>query len=112
MADVVSYLDYMTEEEYAAELRQDEDQFYADLIRYIRGEPHDLSPGRVGMLKAEIAKAMVDRAPHLLAPEHRSALLAAVEDAFSRKHTVRGRFTERQMAQAILLVTGPDKLQG
>ena len=58
-----------TEEEWNAEMdrlaAEYEAEFYEDLINYVKGEPHDLRAGTIGMTKAQIArqalKAMLRR---------------------------------------------------
>jgi hypothetical protein len=40
-----------------------EEQFYNDVIRYVRGEEHNLWLGSVGMIKADIAKRLIAEHP-------------------------------------------------
>ncbi|MBR1156811.1 hypothetical protein [Bradyrhizobium sp. JYMT SZCCT0428] len=37
-------------------VKEREDRFYENILRFLRGEPHDNSPGTIGMMQAEIAK--------------------------------------------------------
>jgi hypothetical protein len=46
-------------------------------------EPHGLGSGTIGMIKARIAKAVVERKPALVAPENRDEFLKIVEDIYS-----------------------------
>jgi hypothetical protein len=64
-------------------LKEDEDEFYKNVICYVRGEPHGLGSGTIGMIKARIAKAVVERKPALVAPENRDEFLKIVEDLYS-----------------------------
>ena len=85
--DIVSEHDYRywgfsTQEEMdarTAELENEaEDEYYATILAYVRGEPHTLPQGSVIMIKAQIAKALVDKTPSLMAPGNRSVLLQTV----------------------------------
>jgi hypothetical protein len=44
------------------------DQFYADVLKFLRGEPHHIGPGTNGMTMAKIAKALVEKDASLLDP--------------------------------------------
>jgi hypothetical protein len=43
--------------------REDEENFYIEVLKYLRGEPNDIRPGTAGMIKAEIAKKLVENDP-------------------------------------------------
>jgi hypothetical protein len=98
---------FATEEEWDAFnekiARKYEDEFYKDLLHYVRGEPHGLSPGTIGMIKADIAKTIVTREPSLMKPENRSVLLAAVEGIYDKEHAVKVTLTEQDRAQATMM---------
>jgi hypothetical protein len=105
---------FETEEEWDAFneklAREHEDKFYKALLHYVRGEPHGLSPGTIGMIQADIAKTIVTREPSLMRPENRSALLAAVERIYEEEHTVKVTLTEQDLAQVAMMVTRTDDL--
>ncbi len=61
-------------------VREHEDQFYASLLKFVAGEPHDIEPGTVGMARAVIAKMLVKENPALAAPENRGVLLKEIHD--------------------------------
>ena len=61
--------------------KEDEDRFYADFLKYLRGEPHGIIPGRVGMAWAEIGKTLVEKDPSLLLPENKDKLLAEMHSS-------------------------------
>lgn len=82
-----------------------EDEFYDDIVHYLRSEPHNLSPGTIGMKQAEIAKTLVAQDPSLMMPENRGALLAAVEHIFQQREGTTVTLTQEDMAQAILMAT-------
>jgi len=71
--DIVSeyepqYWGFDTEEEWEAWnmdiARKDEDEFYLELLKFLRGEPNDIRPGSIGMCHAEIAKTLVETDLH------------------------------------------------
>jgi hypothetical protein len=47
--------------------------------KFVRGEDHDIKPGSVSMIKAEIAKRLTANSPDLLADAKRRDLLKAIE---------------------------------
>ncbi len=60
-----------------------EHEFYERVMHYVRGEDHDLQPGTIGMIKAGIAKELVDQSPDLALPEAKGRLLEAIESVYS-----------------------------
>ena len=81
-----------------------EDNFYKDLLHYVRDEPNDFQPGTIGIIKAEIAKTLVKGNLGLAAPEKRDLLLEAVDAIYSRDHAVFIKLTERELAEVDLMV--------
>jgi hypothetical protein len=77
------------------------DQFYASLLQFLAGEPHDIKPGTVGMKWAEIAKALVVENPVLAAPEYKDTLLGLMHDRFSSAHTVHSDESDIAAAKAL-----------
>jgi hypothetical protein len=86
--DIVSeyepeYWGYETEEEWDAAWRaiaeKQEQDFYNDVVRFVRGESHDIRTGTIGMIQAEIAKRLVAESPELLDEDKRCELIKAVE---------------------------------
>ena len=55
------------------------DEFYEDLIKYVRNEPSGLGPGTVGEKQAQIAKTLVEERPELALPGAKEELLAAID---------------------------------
>ena len=82
------YWGYATEEEWDAawEARAEEDRraFYNQVARFVRGEDHDIRPGTIGMIQAEIAKRLWTKSPELLDESKRSDLIKAVESIYER----------------------------
>lgn len=108
------YWGFATEEEWdnwhKQRAREAEDAFYDDLLKYVRGEPNDLSPGTIGINKAKIAKTLVETDPSLAAPEKRDALLDAVEAIYDQDHAIKVRLTERDLAIVDMMVARTDDL--
>jgi hypothetical protein len=78
----------MCDAEAAAIHREYEEQFYANLLKFVAGEPHDIKTGTVGMEWAEIAKALIVENPVLAAPESKDMLLGLMRDRSLSGHTV------------------------
>ena len=49
-------------------------EFYHEMVKFARGEDHDIKPGSVWMIKAEIAKRLTANSPDLLADAKRPDL--------------------------------------
>jgi hypothetical protein len=66
---------YETKEEWeaawAAMAEEAEQNFYNQVVKFVRGEGHDIRPGTIGMIKAEIAKLLIANSPDLLAEDKR-----------------------------------------
>jgi hypothetical protein len=84
--------------------KEDETEFYNNLIKYVRDEPNGLRPDSIGMIKAGIAKSFVKGDPSLMAPEKRNALLEAVTAIYDRDHTITITLTEQDRAAIELIV--------
>jgi hypothetical protein len=54
-------------------------EFYHEMVKFVRGEDHDIKPGSVWMIKAEIANRLTANSPDLLADAKRPDLLKAIE---------------------------------
>jgi hypothetical protein len=63
---------FETQEEWdaweAAAAKESEDRFYANLVKYVDGEPNDINPGTIGEIKAKIAKTLACEDHGLVAP--------------------------------------------
>jgi hypothetical protein len=90
--------------------KEHDDQFYADVLKFLRGEPHGIRPGTNGMTMAKIAKALVEKDPSLLSAENKEKLLAKIEEVFDREHVVRVELTPENIATAELIATHEDDL--
>jgi hypothetical protein len=87
-----------------------EDDFYKNLVHYLRGEPHNLTSGTIGMQKAEIAKALVATDESLLTPTKRHLLLEGIEAIYDRDHSVKITLTAESLALVELLAARTDEL--
>jgi hypothetical protein len=68
--------------------RKYDDHFYADLIRYVKGEANGIGSGTIGQIQAEIAKALIAEEPTLGEPDMRMALMAQVKERYDQEHAV------------------------
>jgi hypothetical protein len=62
--------------------KQDEQDFYNAVVKFVRGESHGIKSGTIEMRKAEIARQLTARAPHLLAENRRGDLIKAIEEVY------------------------------
>jgi len=103
-----------SEEEWHAAMdqmgKEDDDRFYAELIKYLRGEPSDINPHTVGEAQALIAKKLTDEDPDLLIPEMREKLMAAVEEIYESDHAVKVKLTKEDLAFVQMLGTHEDDM--
>jgi hypothetical protein len=91
--DIVSeyepqYWGFKTQEEWDAfEMaldEKDEQYFYNEVIKFVRGEEHEIRSGTALMDQAEIAKRLIAESPDLLAEENRPDLIKAVKSIYER----------------------------
>lgn len=57
------------------EARKDDERFYDKLMKYLRGEDHDITPGTNGASWAEDARILTERNPSLLLPENKEEFM-------------------------------------
>jgi hypothetical protein len=105
---------YETREEWeaawAAMAEKSEQNFYNEVVKFVRGEGHDIWPGTIGMIKAEIAKRLIAEAPDLLAEDKRPDLIKAVNMIYDRDHAVVVTLTDKDLAFARMAATHEDDL--
>jgi hypothetical protein len=90
--------------------KESERKFYEQVEKFIRGETHDINPGTVGMIQAEIAKDLVARNPELLFADNRKHLIQAVEAIYDRDHAIKVTLTDEDMALVRMIATHEDDL--
>src|SRR5262245_30546081 len=90
--------------------RESEERFHLELLKYLRGEPNDIRPGTIGMIKAEIAKKLVENDPALLSPINKDKLRTEVESSYERDHVVKVTLDPQQIALARMIASDEDDL--
>jgi hypothetical protein len=105
---------YETKEEWEADwsamAEKDEQDFYNEVVKFVRGESHDIRPGTIGMMKAEIAKRLIAESPNLLAEDRRPDLIKAVNTTYDRDHAIVVTLTDEDLAFARMAATHEDDL--
>jgi hypothetical protein len=108
------YWGFDTEEEWEAFQeklsKEGRDEFYVDLMKFLRNEPHDIRPGTNRMIMADIANTLVEKDPSLLNPENREKLLAKIDEVFLGEHAIQVKLTPEDIAAAEMRVTHEDDL--
>jgi hypothetical protein len=93
---------YNTTEEWEAALtamsKKAEQNFYNEVVKFVRGEAHGITPGTIGMIKAEIAKRLIADSPELLAEDRRPDLIKAVNLVYDKDHAVVVTLTHEDVA--------------
>jgi hypothetical protein len=90
--------------------KEDDDEFYADLLNYLNRKPHNIQRGTNGMGWAKAAKKLVKKDPTLLLSENKDKLLKAARGLYDRDHAVIVELTEKDIALAKMLATHEDDL--
>jgi hypothetical protein len=105
---------YETQEEWDAAwtemAEKDEQNFYNEVAKFVRGENHDIRPGTIGMIQAEIAKRLITDSPDLLAQDKRPELIKAVKQIYERDHAVTVKLSEKELAVVRMYATHEDDL--
>lgn len=89
---------------------EDSAKFFIDITNYLNGEPHDIMPGTIGMLKANIAKTLVTDDRQLLDHENREKLLEMIDKIYDKEHAVIITLTDEDQALVKLAVTHEEDL--
>jgi hypothetical protein len=91
--DIVSeyepqYWGFETEEEWeaawAAMAQKDEQDFYNEVIKFVRGEDHNIRSDTLEMARAETVKRIIAENPHLAADDKLPELIKAVSTIYDR----------------------------
>jgi hypothetical protein len=108
------YWGFSNEEEEEAFWREqnekDEREFYNEVVKFVRGEIHNIESGTVGMIKAEIAKRLAAESPDLLSEDKRPDMIKAVNVIYDRDHAIKVTLTDQQLAFAQMVATHEDDL--
>ena len=89
---------------------ENEANFHADIIKYVNDEPNDLTPGTIGMSKANIAKDLVAQNPGLVNPDRKSELMEAINVVYESDHAVVIKLSDQDMALAKKAMTHKEDL--
>jgi hypothetical protein len=87
-----------------------EQRFYNEVVKFVGGKAHDIQPGTIWMIKAEIAKRLIAESPDLLAEDKQSDLIKAVNLIYDRDHAVKVTLTDEDLAFVRLAATHEDDL--
>ena len=90
--------------------REDDESFYLEVFKYLRGESHGVGPTTIGMIEAKIAKEIVEKDPTLLLPTNKDQLLSEIDRIYNHGHTVEITLSPAEIAAATLSVTHEDDL--
>lgn len=92
--------EYEAQEEWDAFAKKDRDEPYNEVLKYTRGEAHDIWPRIIGMIEAKIAKEI----------EKDPTLLSETDAIYHSRYTVTITLSPEEMAAAILSVTHEDEV--
>jgi hypothetical protein len=87
-----------------------EQDFYNEVVKFVRGEAHDIRPRTIGMTKAEIANRLIAESPDLLAEDKRPDLIKAVNLVYERDSAVVVTLTDKDLAVVRMACTHADDL--
>jgi hypothetical protein len=90
--------------------KEHEEEFYREILKYVQGKLNDIRPGTIGMIKAEIAKKLVDGDPTLLLPANKHKFRAAIESTYDCDHAVFVELCPQDLAAAKMMATHEDDL--
>jgi hypothetical protein len=65
-----------------------EDEFHANIIAYVKGEPNDIKEGTVGMGQAKLSKNLVAVDPHPSIAENKRELLDTIDRLYYADKTI------------------------
>jgi hypothetical protein len=103
-----------TEEEWHAALeaanKEHEEEFHAEVLKFVRDEPNNIRQGTNGWYEAKHAKELVEKDPSLLLPANHDKLFNAAHSYWFDKHVVKVTLTEKEVALARMLGTHEDDL--
>ena len=90
--------------------KEHEEEFYRQILKYVQGNLNDIRPGTNGMIKAEIAKKLVEDDPTLLLPANEDKFRAAIESTYDCDHAVFVELRPQEVAAAKMMATHEDDL--
>ena len=90
--------------------REDNERFYIEILKHLRGEANNIKPGTIGMILAQIAEGLLATDPELMLLENKDRLLNAIDEIYEREHVVRLTLSDADMAAARMMITHEDDL--
>ena len=90
--------------------RKHAEEFHIELLKYLRGEPNDITPGTIGMVEAEIARRVVEKDPSLLLPVNKDKFSNEIYSIYSHKDAIIVTLSSEDIALARMLSTDEDDL--
>jgi hypothetical protein len=107
------YWGFSTKQEWDAAFREIDADYlhesYLKIQKFLRGDPVDIRPDTIQMVRVLIAKELVEADPSLLLPENEARLMTSIETIYSDRHVTRIKIPEDQM-QRIQAMTDADAL--
>jgi hypothetical protein len=101
-----------TQEEWDAAMKEmsdrHQDEFYADVCAYVRGEPNGIRAGTVGEIQANIGRDLAEQDATILDDKER--MLAAIDSIYERDHQVVVTLGPEDLALVRMLSTHEDDL--
>lgn len=89
--------------------RKQDERFYEDLMRYLRGEANDIRPGTNGASWAATMRTLTEKNPSLLLPENKSEFMRYL-NAIRDNSGIKVRLSPEDIELAKLLNTHVDDL--
>jgi hypothetical protein len=87
-----------------------EDKYHDEMMKFLGGEPNDIRPGTIGMLKAEIAKTLIESDPTLLLTANKDKLRSEIELIYERDHVISVKLSPQDLAAVTMRTTHEDDL--
>ena len=76
--------------------QQNLQEFYEEVLNYLRGEPNGIRAGSIGEIKANIAKELIAQEPTWA--ENREKLIEAVERVYEERHVTKVTLSKEDIA--------------
>jgi hypothetical protein len=90
--------------------KEEEDRFYIEILKFVRGEPNEIGPGTIGETEAGIAKALIEQDASLLLPINKEKLLTEINSIYDRDHAVVITLDPKDKAFVEMIATHEDDL--
>jgi hypothetical protein len=105
---------FETQEEWdEAERRRNEivkAETYADIMRYVQGEPNDITPGTIGETWANIVQKLISKDPGFSSPDRMDELMDTMRKIYDEEHAIVFEISDEDVAFANMIATHEDDL--